>query len=86
MTQMADKKPKTLTITVNKKAVEMEERRVTGLEIKQAAIAQHVKIELDFQLALIEPRGERIIGDNDEVHLAKHSTFVATAGDDNSEA
>lgn len=86
MTQMADKKPKTITITVNKKPVEMEDRRVTGLEIKQAAITQGIKIQPDFQLALVEPRGEKIIGDNDEVTLTKHSTFVATAGDDNSEA
>lgn len=86
MNQTAEKKPKTITITVNKKPVEMDERRVTGSEIKQAAVAQRVKIQLDFQLALIEPRGEKIIGDNDEVKLTKRSTFVATAADDNSGA
>lgn len=84
MTQLANRKPKTITVTVNKRPVEMEERRVTGLEVKQAAIAQGLRIQLDFQLALVEPRGERIIGDRDEVGLTKHSTFVATAGDDNS--
>ena len=58
---------------------------VTGLEIKQAAIAQGVPIQLDFQLAEIRPNGEhQIIGDGDVVTVTRHSKFVATAADDNS--
>jgi hypothetical protein len=59
--------------------------KATGVQIKQAAIAQGVEIELDFQLALIKPNGKRqIIGDNDEVAVNKNSVFKATATDDNS--
>jgi multiubiquitin len=74
-----------VTITVNEKPVEIEGPRVTGLEIKQAAIAQGVKIELSFVLSEELPnRKTRIVGDTDVVTLTKHSRFVAVAPDDNS--
>lgn len=74
-----------VTITVNTKPVKIEGPRVTGLEIKQAAIEQGVEIKLDYELAEIRPNGEeRIIGDDDVVTVNKNSEFVATAGDDNS--
>jgi hypothetical protein len=58
---------------------------VTGLEIKEAAIAQGVQIDTGFQLSEELPSGEtRIIGDADVVTVNKHSTFTAVAGDDNS--
>ncbi|MFJ4832335.1 multiubiquitin domain-containing protein [Streptomyces sp. NPDC088747] len=73
------------TITVNNKAVEIIGPRVTGLQIKEAAIAQGVQIELDFQLSQELPSGEtRIIGDTDVVTVNKNSVFTAVAGDDNS--
>jgi multiubiquitin len=74
-----------ITITVNTKPVKIEGPRVTGLQIKQAAIEQGVDIELEYELAEIRPNGEeRIIGDDDVVTVNKNSEFVATAGDDNS--
>ena len=74
-----------VTITVNKKPVEVKGPRLTGLEIKQAAIDQGIQIELDFELKHIKPNGDRqIIGDNDSVTVNKNSKFVATASDDNS--
>lgn len=74
-----------VTVTVNNKPVEVPGPRVTGLEIKEAAVSQGVEIELDFQLALIRPNGKReIVGDDDEVTVNKNSVFVATATDDNS--
>jgi hypothetical protein len=74
-----------VTVTVNNKPVNVPRPKATGLEIKQAAIAQGVAIELDFQLALIKPNGKReIIGDDDEITVNKNSVFVATATDDNS--
>lgn len=85
MTQGAEAKPRTITITVNNKPLAVEERKITGLEIKQAAIAQGVNIQLDFQLTLIMPRGERIVGDVEEIVVTKAHKFVATAADDNSE-
>lgn len=80
-----ERRGRTVTVAVNNRPVEIDGHRVTGLEIKQAAIAQGVPIQLDFQLAEIRPNGEhQIIGDNDVVTITRNSKFVATAADDNS--
>jgi ribosome biogenesis protein Tsr3 len=86
MAEEAEKKQKkTIEITVNRQVVVVEDKKITGREIKEAAIAHGVRIELDFQLALILPKGRQIIGDDDEVVITeKKSNFVATAADDNS--
>jgi len=74
-----------VTITVNEKPVEIEGPRAPGLAIRQAAIAQGVKIELSFVLSEELPnRKTKIVGDTDVVTLTKHSRFVAVAPDDNS--
>ena len=74
-----------VTVHVNGKPVVLRKHRVTGLEIKQAAIAQRVEIELDFIL-VEERRGndDRVIGDTDTITVTKRSQFTANAGDDNS--
>jgi hypothetical protein len=75
----------TIEITVNNRPVRVEDQRLTGLEIKEAAIAQRVPIQLDFLLSEQLKHGEtRIVGDTDEVKVDKHSKFTAVAGDDNS--
>ena len=59
--------------------------RHSGLEIKEAAIAQHVKIQVDFLLYLLLPhRPNKLIGDDDEIAVTKESRFRAIADDDNS--
>ena len=74
-----------VTVTVNEKAVEIAGPKATGLEIKQAAIAQGVNIQLSFVLSEELPnRKTKIVGDNDEVTVNKNSKFVAVAPDDNS--
>lgn len=74
-----------VTITVNEKPVTVTGPKATGLEIKQAAIAQGVQIGLDFQLSEELPNGRtRIVGDADTVTVNKNSRFDAVAGDDNS--
>jgi hypothetical protein len=83
-TDLVDRQDRLVEITVNKKPVRIEGHRATGLEIKEAAIAQGVQIELDFQLASVHGDHRRIIGDADAVELHKDEKFVATAGDDNS--
>jgi hypothetical protein len=72
-------------IVVNTKHVEVEGPKATGLQIKEAAIAQGVEIELSFQLSekLADHKSKKI-GDDDVVHLHKDEKFVAVAGDDNS--
>lgn len=77
--------PPLVEITVNKKAVEIAGPRVTGLQIKEAAIAQGVAIQPSFQLSEeLSDHQRRIIGDNDVVTVHKGSKFFAVAGDDNS--
>jgi hypothetical protein len=72
-------------ITVNGSNVTVQGPRATGLEIKQAAIDQGVKIGLDFLLSEeLGDRKTRIVGDSDVVTVNKKSAFVAVAPDDNS--
>lgn len=74
-----------VTIKVNNKPVEVDGPRLTGREIKEAAIAQGVEIELDFVLSQELPNGEKkVIGDDDPVTVNKNSKFTAVADDDNS--
>ena len=90
MTQMTTRNDeptfdKLFGISVNRKPVSVDEPIVTGLQIKEAAIAQGVVIGLDFQLAVVDADGKhRIIGDADKVDVRDDKTFFATAGDDNS--
>jgi Multiubiquitin len=79
-------KEKTVTITVNNKSVVMDTREATGLEIKTAAKAQGVEIQLDFQLWL-EAHGDqpmRSIGDDDVVKLHNKLAFTCNTGDHDS--
>ena len=72
-------------IHVNEQPVVVVGHRHTGLEIKEAAIAQHVKIQLDFLLYLLLPnRPNKLIGDEEDVTGTKDSRFRAIADDDNS--
>ena len=74
-----------ITVTVNNHAVEVAGPKATGLEIKQAAIARGLRIELSFVLSEELPdRHTRIVGDTDVVTITKHSRFIAVAPDDNS--
>jgi hypothetical protein len=70
---------------VNKKPVHMTGHRHKGIEIKDAAIAQGVKIQRDFLLFLEhEHQPNKPIGDDEEVTINKHSRFKAIGDDDNS--
>ncbi len=72
-------------ITVNNKPVMIDGPRVTGLQIKEAAIAQGVSIQVSFQLSEeLGNRQRRVVGDGDVVTVHKGSRFFAVAGDDNS--
>jgi hypothetical protein len=75
-----------VTVKVNRKPVKLESHRVTGLEIKEAAIAQGVEIQTDFQLAEEAHDGHpaRIIGDDKKITVTDHSEFTANDVDDDS--
>ena len=74
-----------MTITVNGKPVEMNTKVATGLQIKDAAIAQGVKIGRNFTLTE-ELLGDKshVVRDDEEVKLHKKSEFTAVTPDDNS--
>lgn len=79
------RKGHTVVFEVNGKPVEMEGPRVTASEIKTAAIAQGVAIQMDFVLSEERPDGgSTILGDGDVVTINKNSKFLAVAPDDNS--
>jgi len=72
-------------ILVNEHEVVVRDHRMTGLEIKRAAIAQHVPIQLDFVLSEELPNGRfGVVGDDEVVTVNKHSKFHAVSPDDNS--
>jgi hypothetical protein len=72
-------------VSVNRSRVRLEHRRVTGLQLKEAAIAQGVEIQPDFQLWRIDGDGKRHqIGDEQEIDLHDGERFAANAPDDNS--
>lgn len=75
----------TTIITVNEQPVPIDGPRVTGLQIKEAAIAAGLTIGLDFLLTEEGRNGRAtVVGDTDVVTVNKNSRFDAVAGDDNS--
>jgi hypothetical protein len=74
-----------IEILVNARPVIVPKEELTGFEIKEAAIAQGVRIEPNFVLQEELPDGHtRVIGDGDVVKLKQHERFTAIAPDDNS--
>jgi hypothetical protein len=75
-----------VTVTVNEDPVKVAGPKATGRRIKEAAIAQGVKIDLGFILSVEKggPGQTQVVGDNDEVAVHNKSRFVAVAPDDNS--
>jgi len=85
-TQDAAEHREPVTVTVNTKPVRLPSHRVTGLEIKKAAIDQGVEIELDFQLVeeAHDDHPARKIADDKTITVTKHSEFSANDVDDDS--
>jgi len=75
-----------LTIKVNNQPVTVHHRRMKGLQIKEAAIAQRVKIKLDFVLYALDRDGNLgpAIPDGETVKLHEGKEFRCVAPDDNS--
>lgn len=75
---------RSVTIKVNRNDVKMPRRRATGLEIKQTAINQGVKIQLDFLLYRIVDGQQVPVRDNERLTLHECEEFRCLAPDDNS--
>jgi hypothetical protein len=73
------------TITVNEQPVPITGHRHTGLEIKQAALAAGLSVDLDFVLSEEKGPGKHdIVGDGQELTLTKKSRFELIPNDDHS--
>jgi hypothetical protein len=78
-----DRKPVTVTVTVNRHLVTFMERHATGAEIKAMAIAQGVAIQQDFALFEVKGQGKlKSVGDDERVSLNDNDEFRAVAPDD----
>ena len=79
-------RPQDVTVKVNEHAVTLASHRVTGLEIKQAAIAQGVEIEEDFLLTLEAHDGQSAstVDNGETITVTMHSVFTANDVDDDS--
>ncbi|MGE4150815.1 MAG: hypothetical protein AB7G17_01000 [Phycisphaerales bacterium] len=75
---------RSVTIKVNRNDVKMPRRRATGLEIKQAAVRQGVRIQLDFLLYRIVGGEQVRVPDDKQVTLHECDEFRCVAPDDNS--
>jgi hypothetical protein len=85
-TEVADKQDAhEVRVTVNGQFVVLGSRKVTGLQIKETAIAAGVPIQLDFFLSEVRTSGEqKIIPDDREITVKSGDEFWAIPGDDNS--
>ena len=74
-----------IPIKVNNKPVMVHGREQTGLQIKEAAIAAGVRIQLDFVLSEeLHDGRSRIIGDDQRVDVKPETCFEAIPNDDHS--
>jgi Multiubiquitin len=73
-----------VTVKVNNLPVIFLKRTVTGLTIKETAIAQKVAIQPDFNLFEKKEEEMKPIKDTQLVHLKEGDEFRAVAPDDNS--
>lgn len=76
--------PSEVTIEVNGKSVKIKRGRRTGAEIKAAAIAQGVNIQMTFTLSEDLPGGSKLIGDTDHVRIKGGEEFMAIDDHDDS--
>lgn len=78
-------RPHDVTVHVNETPVTLPGPKVTGTDIKRAAIAQGVQMDMDFILQEeLENGRTQQIGDDDVITINKNSQFLAVAPDDNS--
>jgi hypothetical protein len=83
-TDQEPRPPHTIPVTINNQTVQLPEREMTGLEIKQAAAAQGMPIDPGFQLSVKHGHRYDVVGDTDTVRIHRHLEFLAVPPDDNS--
>ena len=73
-----------VVIEVNLKPVRLPEHKVTGLQIKEAAIDQGLPIELGFALFRMTGSEQHRVRDRDEITVHAGEKFRCIKADDNS--
>jgi hypothetical protein len=74
-----------VSIVVNSSPVTLAQGKYTGLQIKEAAIAQGVNdVGLDFVLSVQRGSHYEVVGDADVIEIHPNLDFVVVTGDDNS--
>jgi hypothetical protein len=73
-----------IKVSVNGQPVSLPDREVTGLEVKQAAIARGLPIGLEFQLSVKRGNHYQVVDDTDTIKVHQGQEFLAVAPDDNS--
>lgn len=74
-----------VAITVNNSPVVLPQGKYSGLEIKEAAIAQGASdVGLDFVLSVRRGNHYDVLGDTETIEIHPNLDFVAVTGDDNS--
>ena len=81
-----EEEPREVPIKLNNKQVVLPMHRMSGLGIKDTAIAQGVDIKPDFILTLDARDGKPIetIEDDQVIFVRDHAEFTANDGDDDS--
>lgn len=80
----AVRRPSGIPVTVNRQPVELPDKEMTGLEIKEVAIKQGVAIEAGFQLSVRHGQHYQVVGDDELIKVHPKQEFIAVAPDDNS--
>ncbi len=76
---------RTVIVKVNDEPVTLEDRSQSGAEIKAAAISAGIPIQHDFVLSEVRKNGkQRIVRDDEILHVKNGDEFWAIPGDDNS--
>jgi len=80
----SDRHPRQVRVTVNHQAVLLPKEKLTGLEIKEAAIAQGVHIALNFSLSVKVDGRHKPVPDNKTIEVHAGEEFLAVDPDENS--
>ena len=73
-----------IAVTVNRRPVTLRGHEQTGRSVKEAAIAQGVRIQVDFLLSRKQGHKFRPVPDQEQIHVHADDQFRAVDGDDNS--
>ncbi|MEO8901170.1 MAG: multiubiquitin domain-containing protein [Polyangiaceae bacterium] len=69
---------------VNNKPVRLSDHKVSGLDLKQAAINQGVNIKVNYALYRLKGDHQKPVADDQVINVRDNEEFRCVSGDDNS--